>query len=319
MGQKAAGYFDTVAVFVARLSDDHGWAKAGAGGGHVMTRMNAWWDAGVLLFIALLWIGSCAAEACMLWAAVGEAARDGGSLVVKNRDWRPDHRQAIKRVTPKQGFRYYGLFAYGNDYPGLKAGVNEKGLVVVSATAPYRQRDLKEMPRTKDRLGRLLREHATVEEALSRQDLFLGPTFFLIADRRQAAVVEVGPGGTFAIGKPVGGIIAHTNHYVLPSMVRFNPAKIGESSRERSTRIHEVLGTGGPFGPADFERISASRDGGVDHAIWRTGKGPDATRTLATWMVRQRADGDITLFVRLANPGDEVREIRLSGADLFGR
>jgi hypothetical protein len=36
-------------------------------------------------------------------------------------------------------------------------------------------------------------------------------------------------------------------------------------------------------------------------------------------MVRQRADGDITLFVRLANPGEEVREIRLSGTDLFGQ
>jgi hypothetical protein len=120
-------------------------------------------------------------------------------------------------------------------------------------------------------------------------------------------------------GKPVGGIIAHTNHYVLPAMTRFNPAKIGESSRERSTRIHELLGTGAPFGPADFEQFSASRNGGPDHAIWRTGKGGDATRTLATWVVHQRADGGITLFVRLANPGEEAREIRLSGADLFGR
>ena len=49
---------------------------------------------------------------------------------------------------------------------------------------------------------------------------------------------------------------------------RFNPAKIGESSRERSTR---------------------------------------------------RPTGGIALFVRLANPGEGVREIRLSGADLFGR
>jgi hypothetical protein len=284
-----------------------------------MTRLGERKRAAALLLIALLGLGSRAAESCTLWAAVGEAARDGGSLVVKNRDWRPDHRQEVKRVTPKQGFRYYGLFATGNEEPGLKAGVNEKGLVVVSATAPYRQRELKAMPKAKDRLGRLLREHATVEEALSRRDLFLGPTFFLVADRRQAAVIEVGPGGTFAIAKPVGGIISHTNHYVLPAMARFNPAKIGESSRERSTRIHEVLGTGAPSGPADFERVSASRDGGSDHAIWRTGKGGDATRTLATWMVHQKADGEITLFVRLANPGEDIREIRLSGADLFGR
>jgi hypothetical protein len=30
MGQKAAGYFDTVAAFVVRLADDHGRAKPGA-------------------------------------------------------------------------------------------------------------------------------------------------------------------------------------------------------------------------------------------------------------------------------------------------
>ena len=67
-----------------------------------MTRMNAWRGTGVLLLIVPLLLGS-RAESCTLWAAVGEAARAGGSLVVKNRDWRPDHRQEIKRVTPKQG------------------------------------------------------------------------------------------------------------------------------------------------------------------------------------------------------------------------
>jgi hypothetical protein len=108
-----------------------------------MTRIGEQKRAAARLVIALFWIGSRAAESCTLWAAVGEATRGGGSLVVKNRDWRPDHRQEIKRVTPKQGFRYFGLFATGNDEPGLKAGVNEKGLVVVSATAPYWRRELK--------------------------------------------------------------------------------------------------------------------------------------------------------------------------------
>jgi hypothetical protein len=71
-----------------------------------MTRLGERKRAAALLLIALLWIDSRAAESCTLWAAVGEAARDGGSLVVKNRDWRPDHRHEIKRVTPKPGFRY---------------------------------------------------------------------------------------------------------------------------------------------------------------------------------------------------------------------
>jgi len=284
-----------------------------------MTQLNAWRCAGVLLLIAPFWIGSRAAESCTLWAAVGDATRDGGSLVVKNRDWRPDHWQEVKRVAPTQGFRYVGLFAHGNDDPGLKAGVNQKGLVVVSATAPFRQRELKAMPKAKDRLGRILREHATVEEALQRHDLFLGPTFLLVADRRQAAVVEIGPNGTFTIANAVGGVIAHTNHYLLPEMTRFNPTKIGESSRERFARIREFLSAGAPFGASDFEQFSASRDGGPDEAIWRTGKTAAATRTLATWMVHQTRGGEIEVFVRLANPGEDVRVIRLSGADVFGQ
>lgn len=79
-------------------------------------------------------------------------------------------------------------------------------------------------------------------------------------------MIEVGPCGIFAIGKPVGGIIAPTKHDGVPRMARYNPAKNGESSRERSARIHELLGSGAPFGPADFEQFSSLRDGEPDRA-----------------------------------------------------
>ena len=35
----------------------------------------------------------------------------------------------------RKGYAYFGLYAEGNDEPGLKEGVNERGLTVITATA----------------------------------------------------------------------------------------------------------------------------------------------------------------------------------------
>ena len=85
---------------------------------------------------ALLWLfGLQPAAACTLWGAVGSAVDGGGTLVAKNRDWVPDHRQELSLLKPAQGYQALVLRAVGGAEPGIKAGVNEKGLVIVSATA----------------------------------------------------------------------------------------------------------------------------------------------------------------------------------------
>jgi len=86
--------------------------------------------------VAILWLlSSQPSEACTLWGAVGTAVEGGGTLVAKNRDWAPDHFQELALLRPRRDFNRLVLRAVGGEEPGVKAGVNEKGLVIVSATA----------------------------------------------------------------------------------------------------------------------------------------------------------------------------------------
>lgn len=73
---------------------------------------------------------------CTLWGSIGSVnqTRDV-TFIVKNRDWRPNQTQTLKIVKSAKGYPYLGLYALGDDEPGLKAGINKKGLVIISASA----------------------------------------------------------------------------------------------------------------------------------------------------------------------------------------
>ena len=73
----------------------------------------------------LLALTSNQAAACTLWAVAGADA-SGGTLISKNRDWKPDHTQKLKLVRPKKGFDYFGLYAEGNDEPRLRSIFRKK-------------------------------------------------------------------------------------------------------------------------------------------------------------------------------------------------
>lgn len=78
---------------------------------------------------ALLWfLTPQPSSACTLWGASGTAVEGRGTLVAKNRDWNPDHRQELVVLKPTPGYRSLLLKAVGGAEPGVKAGVNEKGL-----------------------------------------------------------------------------------------------------------------------------------------------------------------------------------------------
>ncbi len=72
--------------------------------------------------------------ACTLWGAAGSDA-SGGTIISKNRDWAPDHTQVLKLRRSTKGYSHFGLYAVGGTEPGIKAGVNEKGLTVITASA----------------------------------------------------------------------------------------------------------------------------------------------------------------------------------------
>ena len=179
-------------------------------------------------------------QACTLWAANGSIVKDGGSLIVKNRDWMPNQREVLKYVLPSSGYRYVGLSANGK-YPGIKAGINEKGLVVVSATVgsiPSKER--RAMPHAGGILVKLLRECSSVDEALSKTNLFLGLEILMIADKQKIATIEIGPEGKYSVTVKENDSVYHTNHYIKDEMLDFNQ-NIGESSQARFNRIGQLL------------------------------------------------------------------------------
>jgi hypothetical protein len=252
-------------------------------------------------------------EACTLWGAVGDRVEGGGTLVAKNRDWAPDHRQELVILRPSEGYRSVALMAVGNDEPGIKAGVNEKGLVVVSATAgQFPSADRKKFQQKKGVLRHLLATCASVEEVLKASGLMRRPAFYLVGDRTEIAVVEIAPEGLRSVTRTSSGTLHHTNHYcaIEPPDLKRRP---GASSRQRYVRIEELLKTPEkPFDLDGFIRFSEDRNAGPDNSIWRTGSNPAKQRTLATWLVAVPTAGSPELYLKTANPGEPERVCRLA-------
>lgn len=262
--------------------------------------------------------------ACTLFGLAGPAeVAGGGTLLVKNRDWRPVQTQRVKVEIPQTGHPFIGLFADGGGTSGLKAGVNAAGLTVVTATAGSLPRE--------DRRGevgmvgilrKLLTQCASVAEAVSRADLFGRgrPCMFLLSDRHAVARVEVRPGGRYAVSRTTDGTLWQTNHYLEPALGDGN-RRIGASSQARAGRIGTLLGSLSK--PARLDALLAlSRDtaDGPDNGIWRTGGTPRAVRTLATFAVAMPPVGPGRLFVRLADPGAPERTFAIPlDAAAFGR
>ena len=271
----------------------------------------------VNLLIAITLLLTAPVEACTLFAANGSVVDDGGTLLVKNRDWEPNQHQVIKFVPSKDGYSYFGLYAEGTA-AGMKAGINEKGLTVVSATAgsiPSKER--KNMPNKAGSLTKLLKECASVEEALTRTDLFLGPKILMLADKKSVATIEIGPEGKFSIDQKENDYICHTNHYVAEDMLNFNK-KIGQSSEKRYERICQLLDDASmPFSLDVFLNFSSDQNDGPDDSIFRSGSNPANTRTMAVWAVKIPLDSSPEVYVRILNPNEDEKIIKIVAGDFF--
>ena len=271
----------------------------------------------VNLLIAITLLLTAPVEACTLFAANGSVVDDGGTLLVKNRDWEPNQHQVLKFVPSKDGSSYFGLYAEGTA-AGMKAGINEKGLTVVSATAgsiPSKER--KNMLNKAGSLAKLLKECASIEEALTRTDLFLGPKILMLADKKSVATIEIGPEGKFSIEQKENDYICHTNHYVAEDMLNFNK-KIGQSSQKRYERICQLLDdASSPFSLDVFLNFSNDRNDGPDNSIFRLGSNPANTRTMAVWAVKIPLDSSPEVYVRILNPNEDEKIIKIVAGDFF--
>jgi isopenicillin-N N-acyltransferase like protein len=257
-------------------------------------------------------------DACTLWGSAGADVSGGGTLICKNRDWTPNQRQVLELVAPEKGYRFFAWRVFHPKENKNKAAINKKGLVVVTATAgsiPSSER--KKLERNHRLSSAIMEQCASVEEALQHSDWFKGPLFLMIVDRHTLAIIEIGPKGIFSVKKTVQGTLFHTNHYLDSEMQKYNE-KITDSSATRFCRIQELLGEKkGNYALEDFASMSRDSVAGPDNSIWRTGSAPTKARTLATWIVHQPMQGAARLFVRIANPGENVQEFQADCTSLF--
>lgn len=250
------------------------------------------------------------APSCTLWGVAGDRASGSGTIVAKNRDWKPDHTQTTKRVKPRSGHSYFGLYAVGGEEPGIKAGINDQGLTVVTASAssiPSSAR--KSQPGKKGVLVELLTGYDSVDAVLAHRDLFkhARAAFFLIADRNKIVSVEVAMDGKFAMQTETNGVVSHTNCYLDDSLLSAN-ATIGASSQKRLARIRALLAeTSTPCTVEQFKRMSADQHDGPDNSLWRTG---EKSRTLATWITEFPRQGPPVVHLKIADPGKTAVETR---------
>lgn len=240
------------------------------------------------------------AHACTLWAAAGHASTDG-TLLVKNRDWAPDHQQSL-RLVKGRGYAFVGLYADGGRAPGIKAGVNQEGLSVVSASASSLARSLRMAD--SDRHGvmtQILRKYGSVAELEADASHIFSqarPIFLMVADQQRVLQVEVGQDGRFNMQEVRDGSIAHTNHYTTQGVLQ-DSQKPGDSSQTRLARIQALLAEHRQHSAAEFAAISKDRHDGPDNSLWRNGK----EYTLASWQIALPKRDSARLHLVLANPG----------------
>jgi isopenicillin-N N-acyltransferase like protein len=249
---------------------------------------------------------------CTLWGVAGKSSVSKGTITAKNRDWAPDHTQKIKIIKPKKGNKYFGLFAEGNYDPGIKAGINEKGLSVSSASASSIPRKARNTQTgVSGVISKILLKFNSVDEVLADKEILSHSRagFVFISDKNKIAVIEIGfEGKSYSVRTTESGKAFHTNHYMDEKMLKEN-RKIGESSLMRLDRIEKLLlDIKVPYTMDIFKNISTDQSDGPDNSIWRIGSTPKKERTLATWIMEIPVGGTPRVYIKLANPGEHQKE-----------
>ncbi|MBB5143456.1 carcinine hydrolase/isopenicillin-N N-acyltransferase family protein [Desulfovibrio intestinalis] len=275
--------------------------------------------ASICMFILFFLLAAPAVKACTLWAAAGNVVQGGGTIIIKNRDWTPGESQRLEIFRPAGGYSYAALMATREivkstgrqeeiDRP--VAGINEKGLTVISAAASsLPRRDRQAAGGNTKLMAQILNLCATVDDAMALdRSRFRGPLFLMLADKNKIAVVEIGLEGMVAWRTQTNGVLYHTNHYLEPALQRFNRS-IGESSTARYARIAALLqNSPTPYTFSDLLAFTRDQDAGPDDSIWRTGSTPTSTRTVAVFAVSQPKSGEAEIYVRLLEEGKPEHE-----------
>ncbi len=259
----------------------------------------------VLPFVVLLslpgffWSLGSAGLACTLYGAIGAAVEGGGVLVGKNRDLAQEEEQVIVREAPRSGPAFVGIASRKSGR--ITAGVNDKGLVIVNASAG----SVEDRTRKHIRLEKIFSQAGSLEGALRlfRQGGMKSPIHYLLADPRHLALLEVFSPERHEIEVVTDGVLTHTNHYLLPSMGSFN-GKIGATSPLRLERIRRLT-SHPPFSPDRFMAFSRDHENGPggDSICRHHLPGKKSGRaTVSALIVRLDSQKSPEVWVRLGRP-----------------
>ena len=189
--------------------------------------------------LSFLWLPSKGIS-CTLFGAIGNSVEGGGALIGKTRDRPQGLGQVFIEVLPKSGYRYRGISLKG--VRNVTSGMNERGLVIVSAAASNVEKE--------DRIttvGRILSKASSVDEVIAfvQKGEIKGPIHYLVGDIHKIALLEVVDNNRYEFLVKETGVLCHTNHFILKDMKEFN-RKIGVSSQARLNRVEKLI-SDGPF------------------------------------------------------------------------
>ena len=278
----------------------------------------------LLSFFICIIITTLPVGACTLWASTGKAVKDGGTILAKNRDWGAKNVTLVKFRKKEGKLSYYGIFGEKKGKStGVKAGINEKGLAIASASVSTLPKKDRKYPPGSKKLSMnkyILSNFGSVDEVLKNQQIFAqcSPTFYIIGDKNKIAEIEIAPGGKYSIKTRENGSFAHSNQYSQNSeFLKFNKRK-NTSSASRLKRISALTGEkNAPFSFEDYIKISKNTDDGADNSIWRTGSSPKKSRTLASFIVRIPKEGYPKIYMRIADYNKKIKEYHLDLDESF--
>lgn len=195
---------------------------------------------------------------CSQFALLPERSASGATLCGRSYEWSldDDFTLATVRVRGKAAHTGFTVFGFGRI-----DGVNDRGLWVSMTQGnptPGEPQPSNAGFRFWTLLRTLLDRAGSVDEAIEIARPF--PLAFfpsvLVADRREAALLEMSP-GRMAVRRESAGFVHGANHFTLPGMTELNKV-VFDHSAKRYEFLGGELARGGRLGGSDAERILAS-------------------------------------------------------------
>jgi predicted choloylglycine hydrolase len=206
-------------------------------------------------------------EGCTTWAASGMYTADQVPILIKNRDYRPEHLplQVVIFAAPENGHRYLCVGSAGS--PGVgSAGINEAGLAV--ADTHVCSTDLGPGYPDCSLMMHLLERYDHVDAAVNflKSETRMGRnSLILVDDQGSMAVFEIGH-VRYGLIRGRNGPLVNTNHFMDPAMtgsfVDLSPMEIKGNTYHRYAKVRNELQVAqGSIDTAFSQRLMATHAG----------------------------------------------------------